>query len=225
MKIYIVAAIHGDELFGLKVIGRINRKGQNNVLVRIGNPEAIAKKKRYIDEDLNRSFLSTQNTIEKTIADDIKLEIDAFAPDLVLDFHTSGARVGKIAIVAENTPIIQSIADALGMDAVVIMPKRLTTTSLIGHLPDRSLSLEFGGNERSDKLAQELAEIISDFSTDGLDKAKLPTYEVFTEIDKNYIGLKGIKNLVFNEDLGGYPFLAGPSTYENIGGFLAKKLS
>jgi len=99
------------------------------------------------------------------------------------------------------------------------------TTSLIGHLPDRSLSLEFGGNERSDKLAQELAEIISDFRTDGLDIAKLPTYEVFTEIDKNYKKLTGIKNLVFNKDLGGYPFLAGPSTYGSIGGFLAKKLS
>ncbi len=226
MKIYIVAAIHGDELLGLKVVGRINRTGKNQILVRVGHPAAVAKHKRYLEEDLNRSFASKKDTIEAFIARDIKLEINKFNPDLVIDIHTSVTDTGRVAIVAKDNQLISYVAQALGMEKVVIMPKQLIDTSLIGLLPDISISLEFGINNRSDKLASEISTRIESLNISDLNLGtKLPTFEVYSQIDKNFSKLHAIKNLVFNEELGGYPFLAGLNTYKTIGGFLAKKIS
>jgi len=225
MKTYIVAALHGDELFGLKVIAQI--KNTNNYICKIGHPEAIAKHKRYIETDLNRSFDNDNKTIENRIANNIQKEITDFAPDLIIDIHTSKTPIGKIAIVAEYNPLIGYVAQAINLDAVVIMPKHLTKISLIGYLPNKSISIELGENYRSDKLAINLARII-----ESLDMSKLksytpnnmPIFKVTKQIDKDYKYLDTIKNMEFNTDLGGYPFLASPKSYKSFGGFLLEKI-
>lgn len=226
MKIFVIAALHGEEVFGLKVLGRIRRGGKNEMSVMVGHPEAVAKRRRCIDEDLNRSFNTKKDIVERMVAQHIKQEIEKFAPDLIIDIHTAHGYIGKVAIVAERSPLTDNIAKSLGMEVLVIMPKHLTDTSLIGCFPSKSISLELGKNHRSDKLALEIAEGIEslNFSSQNL-TVDLPTFEVYGEISKGDRGLAKIKNLVFNKRLGGYPFLAGPNVYESIGGFLARKIS
>lgn len=225
MKIFVVAAIHGDELFGLKVIGKIS-DSSNIILVKVGHPEAIAKHKRFIDEDLNRSFNSEKQTIESKLAKKIKKELTDCNADLIIDIHTSVSTMGSVAIAGSNNTLIGYTAQALGMDSLVIMPKNLIKKSLIGCFPKKSIVIEFGKKYRSDKFASEIARKIESLNFSDINKlVNLPIFEVFNEIDKNYKGLATIKNLVFNKDLNGYPFLAGPNTYELIGGFLAKKIN
>lgn len=225
MKIYITAAIHGDELFGLKVIGRIRQTGNNKIVVKIGHPEAIAKKKKFLEEDLNRCFTGEKKCIENQIANDIKKEITKYKADLIIDIHTSIVSVGKVAIVAEHSPLTNYVAKNLGMDFLVIMPRNLTEKSLIGCFPNKSISIEMGKSHRSDKLALEIAKKIESLELSEFNGVvDLPIFEVYGQIDKDYKNLKGIKNLVYNEKLGGYPFLAGENTYASIGGFLMRKI-
>jgi succinylglutamate desuccinylase len=226
VKTYVIAALHGDELFGLKVIGKLQQKATTNCITRIGNPEAIAKGKRYIEEDLNRSFRSNQQTLEATLAKAIKAELKSYAPDYVIDIHTARSGVGKVAIVAKHCAKTAYLAQALGMDAMAIMPQHLTRTSCIGCCPDRAISLEYGKGYRSDKLAADIADSLDALQpTFQVQRPHIPVFQVVSTIPKDFEGLASIVNLAFNETLGGYPFLAGEHTYETIGGFLAKKVS
>lgn len=225
MKIYVLAGVHGDELFGLNIIGKLQRSDNKNIRIRIGHPEAIAKAKRFIGADLNRSFNTKETSIEATLAHAIQQEIRDYKPDLVIDIHTSITDIGKIAIIAKHSPFIEAIAAKLGMNSLVIMPTWLVNASVIGCLPDRSISLEFGKNDQSDRLATTVARSIQGLSLAVSSKTTLPVYEVHDHIDKNFAGLVNIQNLTFNAELDGYPFLAGPATYEEIGGFLARKIS
>jgi succinylglutamate desuccinylase len=225
MKIIVMAALHGDELLGLKVQSQLVSQNRHDILSMIGHPQAIAKRTRFIEEDLNRSFRGHSQSMECRIAQRIERQLRATLPDLVIDIHTSITDVKKVAIVAVRNAFIESVAAQLDMEAMVIMPKHLTDSSLIGCYPEKSLSLEFGRYQRSDKLALDIARRIRALDTTNSDKAStIPVYEVFGHIDKVYTGLEGIKNLVYNEELGGYPFLAGKKAYESMGGFLARKL-
>lgn len=226
MRIFVVAALHGDELFGLKIIGRIKHIGKNNILTKVGHPEAIAKRKKYIDADLNRSFQTQKNTTESIIAKNIKHELEQFEADLLIDIHTSITSMGNVAIAAKHSNLIEYVAKILGMEALVIMPKRLTKKSLIGCYPEKSISIEFGRHNRSDKLASKIANRIELLNiSNQQNNNSLPVFEVFAEIEKKHKKIDKIKNLEYNKELGGYPFLASSKGYEKIGGFLARKLN
>jgi succinylglutamate desuccinylase len=225
MKIVVMAALHGDELMGIKVQGYLTAQGTHEILNMIGHPQAIARHRRFIDEDLNRSFNVQAQSTESSIARRLKKELTDYMPDLVIDIHTSVTDVRKVAIVATRNTLIETIAAQLGMEALVIMPGHLTDSSLIGCFPEKSLSLEFGRYHRSEKLAKDIALRISALNPKANDETStIPVYEVFGQIDKAYAGLTDIKNLVYNEELGGYPFLGGKRAYKTIGGFLARKL-
>jgi succinylglutamate desuccinylase len=225
MKTFVIAALHGDELFGLKIVGRIQRANVDNILTKVGHPEAIAMRRRFIDQDLNRSFLSETPSIETSIAQVIKKEMSTYDAELIIDIHTSVSNTGNVAIVAKHTPIIEYVAQALGMEAIVIMPTALAETSLIGCFPEKSLSLEFGRYARSDKLADEIANRIQMLRAGEVPRGRrIPIFEVYTTIDKHFAGLATVKNLELNAELGGYPFLAGATTYATIGGFLARRI-
>jgi aspartoacylase len=224
MKICVVVAQHGDELFGLKVLGGLVRANQNNILNIVGNPEAIAKRKRFIDTDLNRSFNSDMRSREVELAKIIRTEIEKFNPDFLLDIHTSKTDIGKVAIVAEYSETIEQMAQLMSMETIVVMPKNIASESLIGCFPDKSISVELGIGLRSDELADKLVKNILDLNIEKLIlKKNLPRYIVTKHIPKGIKELNGIVNLKLNKELNGYPFLASPTSYDSIGGFLAEK--
>ncbi len=222
MKTYLLVAMHGDEQFGLKVAGKVQQDNPD-VLVRIGHPEAVAKRVRYIESDLNRSFSPILSTLEASLAKSIRQETELYDPDYIIDVHCSYSDVGKIGIVAEINPTTIYLAQSLGMEAIVRMPN--SEGSFIGCFSDKAISIEYGKNHRSDKLAQDIAHKIKLLKpVPKKVTPKVPIYEVFGTIEKNFKGLAVIKNLHYNQTLNGYPFLAGPTTYKHIGGYLAKKI-
>ncbi len=225
MKVYIVAGLHGDEVFGLKIAGIIQQSNCPNHIVRIGHPEAVAKAKRYITSDLNRSFRCRNNTIEAQLAAGIEQDIKSLKPDYVVDIHTSVSNVSRVAIVAKYCTKTSYLAQVLGMESIVVMPKSLTKHALIGCAPGSSISVELGKFQRSDKLAQDIAKRLRLLKVSPIQhQQQLPVFKVVSTIDKNFNGLEKIRNLEFNQDLGGYPFLAGPDTYASTGGFLALRI-
>lgn len=225
MKTYVIGAMHGDEVFGLKILGALREINNPNIKTQIGHPEAVAKHRRYLEADLNRSFSTSNNNKESKIARAICSEIDQYEPNYILDIHSSVSPVRKVAIVARLNKTTINLAKATGMDSIVLMPPKIARNSLIGRYPKNAVSLEFGKYQRSDKLALSIAEKINDINHFKSNESKnLPTFKVVGIIPKSHHSLKQITNLRYNSKLNGYPFLAGENTYPTIGGFIAEKI-
>src|SRR5258708_38180427 len=84
-KTLFIVAQHGGEVTPLKVVEKYFQ-GKINFL--IANPQAISKRKRFIETDLNRSFPGREDgSVEEKIAFKLKNELKKY--QVVLDFHTA----------------------------------------------------------------------------------------------------------------------------------------
>lgn len=222
-KMLVVAGVHGNEPFGLKVLGKLKEE-ISSIQTLVAHPEALAKRIRFIESDLNRSFTGQSNTLEERLAVSIKKELVDSQPDMVIDLHTSVSDCGPTGIIATYSLENHLLAEQCGMACVVIMPP---SNALIEQCDSPAVALELGRNLRSDKLAKDIAGCLKKIARNGLAQRTptIPVYEVKATIPKNYPGLRTIKNLCYDTALKGYPFLAGPDTYPDIGGFLLMESS
>jgi succinylglutamate desuccinylase len=226
-KIYVIACQHGNELFGLKVLAPLAERSNPNIRLRVGNLEAISKDIRYVESDLNRSFGKIgSSTKEGRLAKGIVKEIKEFDPDVIIDLHTSVVDVGKVSILAEDSPFLQAISSKLGMERIAVMLPDITREALLGQFPTKSVSLEFGVHHTSDKLAHEIADLIYSLLGTPIEphENELELYKVERIVKKNEIVNVAFANFIFNDKLGGFPFLMGESNYSDYAGFLAKKI-
>src|SRR4051794_22366141 len=94
-KIYVVAALHGDEPFGLKVLAQLRYRNERRQIVsKVGHPEAVAKRKEFIEVNLNRAFGPDAPDAKETwIAKFIMGNIAYHKPDLIIDIHTCECHV------------------------------------------------------------------------------------------------------------------------------------
>lgn len=223
-KIYVVAAIHGNELFGLKVLARLTAMQNPNIILRIAHLEAIAKNVRYIESDLNRSFgADAKDSLETKLANRIKAEINKVNPDLIIDLHTSSVNVSRVGILAENNQLLVDITKHMGMEYAAVMPKNIAGQSLIGVCPEKSLCIELGRHLRSDALAKQLATQINTLANGDLSvlEQRIPLLFIERIIERSEAIDLHLENYVFNERLKGYPFLTGENNYDEHRGFLA----
>ncbi|OGL34689.1 hypothetical protein A3F65_03265 [Candidatus Saccharibacteria bacterium RIFCSPHIGHO2_12_FULL_47_16b] len=224
-KIYVVACLHGDEPFGLKVLAHLRQVGDERIIRQVGHPEALAKRKEFLEANLNRSFdPDAPPSKEARIAKHILRDIKTHQPDLILDIHTAECAVGKSAIICQINRQCLDIVKRLGMDYVFENVPSISRQNLVGQNPDKSIILEFGRGWRSDQLALSMAHKIADLLKDKpVPKKKLKVYSKTRCIEnKEAAGLK-LENYVFNKQLGGYPYLVGNNTYTEYVGFLAQK--
>lgn len=95
MNVVIVAGIHGNESFGVKMLEKIIPKLRivsGKVTFIFANLEAIKQNKRFVEYNLNRAFLKTQpkeiyNTLEGKTAREIMPYLEQ--ADIMLDIHAS----------------------------------------------------------------------------------------------------------------------------------------
>jgi len=223
-KIYVIAGIHGNEVFGLKVLAKLIAMQNLNITIRVAHLEAIAKNVRYIETDLNRSFgIDVKDSLEARLANQVKAEIDELNPDLIIDLHTSSVNVSRVGILAENNQLLVDITKHMGMEYAAVMPESIAKQSLIGVHPEKSLCIELGRYLRSDALAKQLAIQINALANGDLSilEQRIPLLFIERIIERSEaIDLK-LENYVFNEQLKGYPFLTGESNYDEHRGFLA----
>lgn len=226
-KIYIVGALHGDEVFGLKVLGHLEYLSNPKIITKVGHPEAVAKRQEFLETDLNRSFDINVQSKEGIIAKSMVRDITRHQPDLILDIHTCEANVGKVGILARHNIHLVNLAQNLSMDQVVVMPRSISEIALLGQFPDKTIVLELGKNYRSDSLAQTLARNIASLCGTNMQSRSqdIDIYFVKRTIRRDEVGNLELTNYVFNENLGGYPFLVGKNSYIEYAGFLASKKS
>lgn len=103
MKILMIAATHGNELLGVRLFHRLLQ--QRSALLEhidfiVGNPRAYATDKRFIETDLNRSYLSDGTSYEEQRAREIEQYIIRVQPDIILDMHTTNCDQPSCLIVA-----------------------------------------------------------------------------------------------------------------------------
>lgn len=225
-KIYVIAGIHGNESFGLKVLARLQEVERPNIFTRIANLEAVSKRKRFIEVDLNRSFLENiPDSKEARLAAAIKREIQQLNPDLIIDLHTSTVKIGKVAIIAQKNTFTMMIAKQMDMKHAALMPVHISKKSLLGVCPEKSVCIELGKGLRSDGLAQEVAnKIVNLTKLQEPPDSKLPLLVVERIISKKEATGLNLCNYVYNEELKGYPFLTGETNYKEHRGFLATSL-
>jgi hypothetical protein len=120
-----------------------------------------------------------------------------------------------------------NFAKALGVDYAAVMPESINQNTLIGQFRDKALSLEFGIGLRSDALAADVAERINNLSLAKLVNREktIKVLKIDRLIEKREAVEVELANYVYNEKLGGYPFLTGKDNYDEHAGFLALEAS
>lgn len=223
-KIYVVAALHGDEPFGLKILANLMYIDEKRVVSKVGHPEAVAKRREFLEANLNRCFASdAPPSKERQIAKFITSNIAYHKPDLILDVHTCECHVGKSAIIPSRNMNLINVAKLLGMDYVFEGVPDMTHKALLGQNPGKTMVIELGKGYRSDALAESLAQrIVGLLDTDLRAADALP---IMFYSKSRYLRVKEckgleLKNYTYNKKLKGYPYLVGQNTYEKYLGYV-----
>ena len=224
--ITLVACMHGNEQFGLRVIEAIEKKSDLKSFVQmlIANEEAVADNKRFLEKDLNRAFGRTNgNSHEEKLAIQILPIIKSST--YVLDIHTTTSKIdGMVPIVTNLDQQTRKVLNLCRSTQITWIQKPLSEASLIGQVKS-GVSLEF--QEEYSRTTEALNETL-DILTGLIENTHLPErerdiYHITHPAPSDLILPPQTLNYVFSETLQGYPFLVGERAYPN--GLVAKVLS
>lgn len=177
--IVLIGGMHGNEPAGVIAIRRCferlaGREGEptlrGRLLGLLGHPHALAARRRFLDEDLNRVFTparlthssghrspNVEEAAAKTLLAGIRAEIaDYGATELiVLDVHTTSADGGDFVVLGDS-PGSEALTEGLDVPVVLGLTEVLQGT-LCGYLtedttgvPTRAFAYEAGAHEGTD---------------------------------------------------------------------------
>ncbi|BAY23415.1 succinylglutamate desuccinylase/aspartoacylase [Calothrix sp. NIES-2100] len=144
----IVAGVHGNELNGIYALKKfvqhpdLIRRNSFETLTLLANPKAFAAVRRYIDQDLNRSFRKsdlqdlTRSSYEDIRAKEINYLFGANGKtpvDVILDIHSTTANMGLTVITNDRPFNLQLVAYLQSLKPAVniyILPKSKESSSL-----------------------------------------------------------------------------------------------
>lgn len=121
MKILVVGAMHGNEPLGVEVVSIVAKNPIENVTAVIANQKAQAMDKRFVKQDLNRSFPGDvkSRVYEKARAAELLAFSGGF--DLVLDFHNTHTPGNDCVFIGEGaSEILFRFASYAGLRRVVV---------------------------------------------------------------------------------------------------------
>lgn len=160
-SVCIVGCLHGDEIIGKKVIealGKLEIK-KGNILTIIANPQALLHKKRYIDQDLNRSFPGDVNgNAEQKIASRLLNIIKGY--DLVVDIHATNSNIDNLAIITKLNKGTKAALKFLPIQKIAIVKQKVFGGhELISHCRV-GISLEYGPDKSGHNYKLALQHVI-----------------------------------------------------------------
>ena len=240
---------HGNERVGLKVIEKIKKlKIDNNTYdfsFQIANEKAFNLKKRYIDQDLNRSFPGKKNgNHEEKIAHKIMPFIKS--ADLVIDIHSTTSNTKNTIIITKINKKLIDYIESIGPRYVVIMDNNknsLISQAKIG------ISFEYGKENKSSTIngtfsgIKRLLSHLNVIDSKIIKRKNKINYFIVNSIVpriKGYKTAKHIKNYKLVKkgevyavnrrnkivaDKNFYPILFGEKEYKNYFGFKGDKIS
>lgn len=247
MKILLTVLTHGDETAGIKVAKQIKQLEllRGEIIVHRVNEAAYRKRKRFLDQDMNRVFPgNVHGNHEQKIATKILPMIKS--ADIVIDIHTTKSELRDALIVTKLNKRTQSYIKA-------IRPKYLLRMSATKHnalISNAKVGIAFEYGKNGDKKTvtntvkgiKNLLNHLGMIQT-GVTKMNHKTryFDVYRTIAKpksarllsnikNYRLVRkgepyariGIKKTLSTEDF--YPVLFGQNNYKEIFGFAARAL-
>lgn len=243
--VVVLGCIHGDEKMGAKIIDYLKKIEIKNgtLILQIGNPLARSKNKRFIDQDLNRSFPGNiKGNYEEKLAYKLRLLISK--ADFVIDLHTSTSDTKPFIIVTKRNKSVRKFVSILNPSRVVVMNKNVSKKALTYYCK-AGISLEYGKNTSKKLITEDILVMLSKLGMTKFKKkkiAKTKFYLITNTLKKNnrYVLNKSIKNfklvkrgnIIAKSDqkklkakINFYPILFGEKAYKDIFGFCAKKIT
>jgi succinylglutamate desuccinylase len=247
-KIILNIATHGDEKIGLSVTNAIKKLHIKNgeIIVNIANERAFTLNKRYIDQDLNRSFPGKKSgNYEEQRAHELLPLIKS--ADIVLDIHSTTSELRDALIVTRLNKKIKEYIKIIGPKYALHMTVT-KNNALISHAKI-GFAFEYG----KDKDRKVIKKVVSGIQSllshldmiDPLKIRKKTTRTIFfnvyktvskpqnAKLDKKVKNYKLIKKeqiyattkdkkIKANQDF--YPILFGNKNYKDIFGFAGRKI-
>ncbi|OGM29451.1 hypothetical protein A2801_03940 [Candidatus Woesebacteria bacterium RIFCSPHIGHO2_01_FULL_41_10] len=193
-KYQFIAGLHGNE--PVPIFALLESKTD----FVLGNPEALARGKRFIDEDLNKVFGLTGNTVERLRAKKLLEILPTDKP--VIDLHTCSAKTEPFCIVIDEKLI--PVAQKTGLSKVVVMKFNIKNGHSLLNFRN-GISIEVG-NHKSQEAYNLTLKILDNLK--GESTSPMEVYEVYDTISKtgNYVNFK-----LYNNEF--IPVLAGEKAY------------
>lgn len=248
MKVLLNMATHGDEKIGLKVVEAIKKiKITNGLLAtNIANKRAFKLGKRFIDQDLNRSFPGCPTgNYEKRLA--YKLSPIINSVDVVIDIHSTTSNLKNAIIITRLNKKTKKCIEAISPDYVLLMTVTKNNALISG--AKIGIAFEYGSDNDNVSLKNTIVGVkrllahLNMISDDYLNETR--NYPIFFNVYKTIPKPKGaklnknIRNCILVKkgqvyakvkdksiiaDNNFFPILFGEKKYEDIFGFAAKKM-
>jgi len=247
MKVIINIATHGNERIGKRVVKELEKNSlDKKLIIQVANEKAFKLGKRFIDQDLNRSFPGKKNgNYEQRIAYKILPKIKS--ADVVVDIHSTTSESKDALIVTKLNEETLNCIKAIQPKNVLIM--KSTENNALISMAKIGLAFEYGKDDDKITIRKTTMGIkrllnylkIIDYKFHSKNK-KINFFEIIDTVPrpKGYKLIKKVKNykiikrnnnyainknkkLIAEDDF--YPILFGEKNYKDIFGFKGKKYS
>ena len=247
MKILLNIATHGDEKIGLKVAKEIEKlKINKNILaVQIANKKAFKLNKRFIDQDLNRSFPGKKDgNYEEKLANRLSSVIKSV--DIVVDVHSTKSNLKDTIIITKLSSGTKKCIEAIGPKYVLLM--NATKNSALISSAKIGIAFEYGKDNditAIEKTVLGIKRLLNYFNVIDVKLAKTKVVTQYFNVTSTVLRPKGFKlnksiknykmvsrgtilasrkndNIVVKEDF--YPILFGENSYKDYFGFKGERL-
>lgn len=234
MKILVIGGMHGNEPLGLSIARRFLDEPVANIDVLLANQQAIEKRTRFVEVDLNRSFPGDAKSASYEVKRAAEIVELCKQYDLVLDFHNTHCPDNDCGFVGQTAEeSLYGVAWQLGLKRIIIAdydclnkyaPNCLSVeVSLSSELNRAGLWYEmiksvgslsnFEASSRLERFRFVYRITLEDKQALGLEKRDLKAFEA---IDAQLAEQFGLKSPV-------YPIFIGDAyTPYNYGGLLKK---
>lgn len=216
----IVCCQHGDEVFGRTVFDYFQSKLSGMRLI-LANQEAYDQGKRFIDDDLNRSFPGDQDgNHEERLAAQILPHIKDVR--YVLDIHTTTSEIVMTPIICNESDDVKRIINLTSTREVAYMGNGIADHSLIGQVA-AGVSLEFNKDyAKTDAALDVVKQVVLGLLNDSpLRPQERHIFDIVGSIAANQELQEDVANFKKDDILGGYPFLLYEKSYKPKKGFCA----
>lgn len=224
--ITVVGCLHGDEIFGRTVFSyfRKHHADYPNIKLILAHEEAIRRRKRFIERDLNRSFPGNPHgVLEERLAATLLAEVRSSR--FVLDIHTTTSDIRMTPIITKFNRDTIRVAKLCPSHEVVFVRAPLGAHALVTHV-DGGVSLEF--NRQYARTAHALDDMVR--VVNGLTHRKqseLHYTQILYDITRTISPAERIppnaENFKYIRTLGLYPFLLHEKAYTDFVAFGANR--
>lgn len=232
-NILLVASQHGNETIGEQLYHYIQKHApdiSSRITFVIANPLAYSMGKRYVETDMNRSYVLTRpQTYEEYMAHGLLTHINRSHYDLVLDMHTTHCVQPPSLLMAPNSNgAVRAFIQASSIENNVLIDHEIVRTSLIGRARN-AVSIELQQETVNDTALARITDDMHRYMSTQTINVVRHRYRIYDLIEKREITegeAQNFRNFSLSSQ-GFYPILVGNNSYRkntHYLGFKAEKL-